>query len=101
MPKAQPYVPQSLGERIAHARRQLGVFRGRDILAPDLAKLVGVSAESVYNWESGETKLSPKNRDKLAVVLGVPPEYIEFGIVRSRPRGGAHHRRRDQAEGDN
>lgn len=72
-------MPQSVGARIGHARRLLGVFLGRDVTVPDLAKLTGVSAESAYNWEAGAIP-APRNLTKLAEVLRVSVPWLHYGI---------------------
>lgn len=73
-----PFIPRSSGERVAHARRLLGVREGQDILPPDLATRVGVTINSVYAWETG-TVPGPKNLKRLADELGVTPEWIHYG----------------------
>ena len=80
MKKLQPFEPQSLGERIGHARRLLGVREGRDVLTPDLAPLVGVSAASVYNWENGTSVPGRANLERLAEVLGVSVAWLHYGV---------------------
>jgi transcriptional regulator with XRE-family HTH domain len=84
MPKPQPYVPQSRGARIAHARRLLGVREGKDVTVPDLAERVEVTAASVYNWEADVSEPGKTNRAKLAAVLGVSEAYIDYGIQTER-----------------
>lgn len=73
------FVPQSVGERVAHARRLLGVREGADILAPDLADRIGVTTNAVYAWEAG-TVPGRKNLERLAAELGVTPEWIHYGV---------------------
>lgn len=68
------------GERIAQARRQLGVLAHRDITQSDLARLVGVSGNTVvWNWEEGHKQPGDANRAKLARVLGVTEAYLRYG----------------------
>jgi transcriptional regulator with XRE-family HTH domain len=73
-----PFAPQTFGQRVAYARRLLGLREGRDILGPDLADLVGVAVNSVYAWESG-TIPGAANLQRLADVLGVSPEWLHYG----------------------
>jgi transcriptional regulator with XRE-family HTH domain len=80
MKDSQPVAPQSVAERIAHARRLLGVREGRDILPPEIAKRLGVSSESVYNWEGGSTIPGEANMAKLAALLRVTPAYLRYGV---------------------
>jgi transcriptional regulator with XRE-family HTH domain len=84
MTKDQPHVPQSLGERIAHGRRLLGVREGKDVTVPELAARVGVTPASVYNWEGG-TPPGRRNLAKLAAVLGVSTLYLEYGVRQPGP----------------
>lgn len=85
MPKSQPHVPQTLGQRIAHARRLLGLREGTDVAVPELAERVGVTAASVYNWEADASEPGRANLAKLATVLGVTPAYIAYGVRADRP----------------
>lgn len=80
MTDEQTRAPGSLGKRIAHARRVLGVRDGRDVLVPDLAKRVGVTAASLYNWEADEAVPGEVNLERLAQVLGVTPAYLRYGV---------------------
>lgn len=80
MKKEQPFEPHTLGQRISHARRLFGVREGRDVLAPDLAPLVGVTAASVYNWEGDASVPGPTNLGKLAEVLGVSVAWLHYGV---------------------
>jgi transcriptional regulator with XRE-family HTH domain len=77
----QPFVPRTPGERIAHARRLLGVREGADLLPPHLAKRVGVTTNAVYAWEE-DTLPGRDNLQKLADELGVTPEWIHYGVPR-------------------
>lgn len=80
-------MPHTVGERVAHARRLLGVHEGRDILAPDLAARVGVTINAVYAWEAG-TVPGKKNLERLADELGVTPEWIHYGVTSQQPTSG-------------
>ena len=80
MTKTKPVAPQSLGERIAQARRLLGVEERADVMVPDLAKRVGVTAASLYNWESDGAVPGEANLTKLAEVLGVSPAWLRYGV---------------------
>lgn len=71
--------PRTVGARIALARRELGAREARDILPPELAKRVGVSAPTAYGWENG-TKLPKRaNIGLLSDILGVTPWWLEHG----------------------
>lgn len=55
------FVPKGL----ASTRKRLGLS------AADLAKMMGVSAQTIYNWERGVTKPRPEQQLKLASLRGV------------------------------
>lgn len=69
----------TVGERIAQARRELGVRRVADITPAELAKEIGVTPATVYRWESNEKAPSAVSLAKLADVLGVTRSYLAFG----------------------
>lgn len=83
----QPHAPQSLGARIAHARRLLGVREGVDLLVPDLAKRAGITAASLYNWEADEAVPGEANLQRLCAVLRVTPAYLRYGVGEPTPSG--------------
>jgi transcriptional regulator with XRE-family HTH domain len=72
--------PQSIGERIAQARRELGVRLRRDVSPSDVAEALSVSPATVYRWESDEKSPSEKSMTKLAAFLGVAPAYLRYGV---------------------
>lgn len=74
-----PYVPKSLGERIAHARRVLGVQFGYDLGPTDVARYLETSPSTVSNWERDIKRPSPDAIEPLAEALGVRPGYLLFG----------------------
>lgn len=82
MPK--PFVPASLGKRLADARRKLGVREGRDVGVPEVAAAVGVSAQSVYYWEADEKSPREDVLAKLAAFLRVTPAYLRYGVGKVR-----------------
>ena len=68
------------GERISQARRRLGFLIHRDIGQPELARLVGVSSNTVvWNWETDTKSPSDVNRRQLSRVLGVTEAYLRYG----------------------
>lgn len=83
--RSQPFKPQSIGGRIAHARRLLGVREGHDVAVSEIAERVGVSAASVYNWEGDVFPPGERNVKKLAEVLGVSAAYIRYGVEGAPP----------------
>lgn len=80
IPVPKPFVPKSLGKRIAHARRLLGVFEGKDVTVPDMAGRVGVTPATAYAWEADEKSPREPALDRLAAILGVSPAYLRYGV---------------------
>lgn len=79
MPDAEKKVPNTIGKRIAQARRELGCRLQKDIAPSHLADMVGVSETTVYRWEGDEKKPSDANLEKLAQKLGVTRPWLKFG----------------------
>ena len=64
----------TLGERIAARRKELGLTQG------DLARAVGISQAAVSQWENGETKnLRVDHLFAIADVLQVHPRWLGVG----------------------
>lgn len=78
MPAAKKKVLDTIGKRIAQARRELGVRDHRDVKPSDLAEMVGVSETTLYRWENDEKAPSDENLAKLADVLGVNRSWLKF-----------------------
>lgn len=68
-----------IGNRIRTAREQLGLS------LEDVAEKVGVSHQSVQQWETGKSAPHRKRMIKLAAVLGRSPSWIQFGIDSDSP----------------
>lgn len=79
LPKQQRSVPQSFGERVAHARRLLGVTKLVDLSQADLAKLVDVDESTIHRWESDLRKPRDASLLRLAKVLGVTAGWLDHG----------------------
>ena len=58
MPKGYPKNPQSFGEHLRKYRMDKG------LLAKDLAKIIGVTENTVLNWEHDQTKRMRKQFTK-------------------------------------
>ncbi len=58
-----PKKTKSLGETIKKKRMDMELFQ------KDIAQIIGVSTDTVTNWEKGRTKPSLKNLDKIMQFL--------------------------------
>lgn len=67
---------QTLGERLAKRREQLGLSQKA------LSQKVGVSQQSINKIESGQTR-SPRNLERLAIALSVTSQWLLFGDTNS------------------
>jgi transcriptional regulator with XRE-family HTH domain len=63
----------AIGIRISTARIELGYNQS------ELARLVGVSAQAVQQWEKGETTPRGGNLSKVSEVLRISAKYLQFG----------------------
>jgi len=61
--KNYPASPKTLGERIRKARMDAG------LQIKDLASMIGVSKDSVMNWETRGIKPAPWNLENVAAVI--------------------------------
>lgn len=67
--KGKPAPPEQTGSAIRFSPRMVQKHRARlELSAADYAKLVGVSALTVYNWEKGKTRPQAAQLESLAVV---------------------------------
>jgi DNA-binding transcriptional regulator YiaG len=67
------FVPKGL----VSTRKRLGLS------AADLAKMMGVSAQTIYNWDRGVTKPGPDQQAKLASLRGVGKRQLRAPFVAS------------------
>jgi DNA-binding transcriptional regulator YiaG len=58
------YPARTLGERIKKWRLEQELFQR------DLAKMIGVDEMTIVNWETGKTKPTKKNLERLKTILG-------------------------------
>ena len=65
--------------RLVNARHRLG------FTATALAKAIGVSTQSIHNYERDRQSPSSDTMAKLADVLGLPPTYFERGPIEELP----------------
>ena len=64
---------QQVGQRIADARERAGLTQ------PDLARTLGVSTQTVSNWERGKHRLSEERLQAIAQVLRTTPAALRYG----------------------
>ena len=64
-------------EKLKNRRKELGLSQA------DVARQLGISRPSYFNWENGKTKPNQKNWTKLSKILQVNPSYFlsEYEIV--------------------
>jgi transcriptional regulator with XRE-family HTH domain len=70
---------QTLGWRLAQARREKAAREHRDVQQADVAKAVGASKASVSRWENDIDVPRERALTKLAAFLGVTPAYLRYG----------------------
>ena len=71
---------QTLGQRLAQARREKAVRDHRDITQADVADAVGYSRTAVSEWEADAKVPREGALSKLAAYLGVTPAFLRYGI---------------------
>ncbi len=73
--------PQTLGERIAQARREKAARDHEDIRQKDVAAAIGVSGTTISEAESDKQPPGEAVLLRLAAYLGVTPAYLRYGVV--------------------
>ena len=63
---------------IASTRKRLGLS------ATDLARLMGVTAQTIYNWEREATKPNPQQQAKLVSLRGVGKRQVQAHLATRR-----------------
>lgn len=71
----------TIGKRIAQARRELAVREGRDVLQSDLAEELGVGGATISRWEADQAIPRDAVLVDLAAFLGVTPAYLRYGVT--------------------
>ena len=66
--------------QIAFARRLRAARREAGLTQEEVGRALGVSRNSVTQWESGDTQPERKRVLELAVLYKRPPAYLEFGV---------------------
>lgn len=75
---------ESLGQRLATRRKEL------DLSQTDIAERLGVTPQSVQQWESDRTAPRNKRLESLASVLMCSPEWLQFGGESSSNLGASN-----------
>lgn len=70
-PRQTRFVPKGL----VSTRKRLGLS------AADLAKMMGVSAQTIYNWERGVTKPGSEQQGKLASLRSVGKRQVQAHVA--------------------
>jgi len=74
--KSKPYVPNDFNVKESHLLND--VLKGKDISAPELAKITGTTKQNVYGQLSGDRGVSRETAIKYAEKLGVDPVDLLF-----------------------
>lgn len=85
-------VKQVFREGLKHARLRLAGVRGHYVTPEEIGKDVGVSGQTIRNYESGASEPSLDMIDKLGAVLQVPlawPPFHGLGPAVELPQEGA------------
>jgi transcriptional regulator with XRE-family HTH domain len=70
---------ESVGARLAHARREMGVREGREVTRAELAAAVDVAPSTVTQWEKGKKQPREEVLGRAAAFLGVSPMWLRYG----------------------
>jgi DNA-binding XRE family transcriptional regulator len=65
VPDGYPLRPKTLGDRIKKKRMDMGLFQ------KDVARIIGVSTDTITNWEKGWTEPGRRNICKIEPFLSV------------------------------
>jgi len=71
LPKAYPKELKTLGDHLRKKRLELG------LLQKDVAKILGVSQDTIYNWENNRTSPGFRSIPKIIKFLGYIPYDIQ------------------------
>lgn len=82
---------ETMGQRIAQARRELAVRLARDVLQSDVANELGVGAATVSRWEADQAAPRDEALNQLAAYLKTTPAWLKFGVgaPSTAPKPGA------------
>ena len=87
-PKPAPSAIQTTNVPAGNLRfRADGLKKHRDRLglsAPALASIMGVSPQTIYNWEAGTTRPNKEQVAKIAILRNMTRREIQEGLARMR-----------------
>jgi DNA-binding transcriptional regulator YiaG len=75
-PEATPAVEPAVKQARFVAKGLVSMRKRLALSAADLARLMGVSAQTIYNWEAGTTRPRAEQQAKLASLRGVGKRAI-------------------------
>jgi transcriptional regulator with XRE-family HTH domain len=81
---------ETIHARIASLRK------GKGLSMQGLAKLVGVSYQTVQQWENGKSAPKRTRLERVASVLGVSPQELVAGVSAARKIASSHDSRLDE-----
>jgi transcriptional regulator with XRE-family HTH domain len=79
------HTPETLGGRVAQARRQKAVREHRDIRQIDVAKAIQVSGATISDCEADKKVPSEPILAALAAYLDTTPAYLRYGLESAAP----------------
>ena len=83
---SQVGTPKTDAKKLRFVAKGLKSQRSRlGLSAADYGKLVGVSAQSVYNWEQGNASPRPEQLKMIAAVRGLSKREAQARLVQSVP----------------
>ena len=75
----------TLGKRIAKARREKGLREGRDVGKAELGRAAGISGQAIAEWEADKSTPRTGNLIAAARFLGVSLDWLAHGRGEMRP----------------
>lgn len=72
-------------DRLANVTRMAELRAGSGLSQEAIARVLGISVGQVSRWENGKSTPHPANKRKLAKLLNVSPDELEFDQEGSAP----------------
>ena len=76
---------RTLGDRLAQARRELGVREWRDVRRREIAEAAGVDPSTITLYEQGKSNVGEDVLALLARFFGTTPALLRYGPPESQP----------------